>query len=151
MGLGRVIQEAATMTTLYVKRGRRYIPWGHLEQDWHRDGDLMPIGTFRLVHCPAPGHYRTTHDVTPDTAAFLAAAEIAAAAMEQAMRERAVAVPQLGNTPYTAEQRRLIEQFRQDMAATGALVPSYWTSSSAYEIARAGIQAVRRVREARDD
>ena len=131
------------MTTLYTKRGRRYIPWGHLEQDWHRDGDLMPIGTFRLVHCPAPGHYRTTHDVTPDTAAFLAAAEIAAAAMEQAMRQRAVALPQLGNKPYTAKQGRLIEQFRQDMAATGALVPAYWTHVSAREIGQAGIDAVR--------
>jgi hypothetical protein len=136
------------MTTLYTKRGRRYIPWGHLEQDWHRDGDLMQIGTFRLVHCPAPGHYRTTHDVTPDTAAFLAAAEIAAAAMEQAIHDRAMYAPDLGNTPYTAEQRRLIEQFRQDMAATGALIPSYWTSGTACAIARAGIDAVRRAQEA---
>ena len=131
------------MTTLYVKKGRRYIPWGHLEQDWHRDGDPMQAGTFRLVHCPAPGHYRTTHDVTPDTAAFLAAAELAAVAMEETMRERAKAVPQPSNTPYTAEQRRLIEQFRQDMAAIGALVPSYWTHASAREIAQAGIDAVR--------
>lgn len=131
------------MTTLYTKHGRRYRPWGHLEENWHRGGDPMQAGTFRLVHCVASGHYRTTHDVTPDTAAFLAAAEIAAVAMEQAMRQRAVALPQLGNKPYTAKQRRLIEQFRQDMAATGALVPSYWTHASAREIAQAGIDAVR--------
>lgn len=131
------------MTTLYVKKGRRYIPWGHLEENWHQDP--MPAGTFRLVHCVESGHCRTTHDVTPDTAAFLAAAEVAAMAMEEEMRQRAVALPQLGNTPYTAEQRRLIEQFRADMAAAGALLPSYWTSSTAREIAQAGIDAVREV------
>jgi len=133
------------MTTLYVKKGRRYQPWGHLEKNWHHDP--MPIGTFRLVHCFAPGHYRTRSDVTPDTAAFLAAAELAAVAMEEAMRERAKAVPQPSETPNTAEQRRLIEQFRQDMAATGALVPSYWTHASAREIAQAGIDAVRKAQE----
>lgn len=129
------------MTTLYVKQGRRYHPWGHLEENWHQDP--MPAGTFRLVHCVESGHYRTTHDVTPDTAAFLAAAELAAVAMEEEMRQRAVALPQLGSTPCTAEQRRLIEQFRRDMATTGALVPAYWTHASAREIAQAGIDAVR--------
>jgi hypothetical protein len=29
------------------------------------------------------------------------------------------------------------------MAATGALIPAYWSSSTAYEIAQAGIDAVR--------
>jgi hypothetical protein len=44
--------------TLYIKKGRRYIPWGNLgDRNWH-DGDPMRIGTFRLIHCPAPGHYR---------------------------------------------------------------------------------------------
>ena len=129
------------MTTLYVKRGHRYQPWGNLEERWY--DDPMQAGTFRLVHCPAPGHYRTTHDVTPDTAAFLAAAELAAVAMEKAMQERAVASPQLSSKHCTARQRRLIEQFRQDMAATGALVPSYWTHASARAIAQAGIDAVR--------
>ena len=70
-------------------------------------------------------------------------AEVAAVAMEEAMRQRAVALPQLGNKPYTAKQGRLIEQFRQDMAATGALVPAYWTHVSAREIGQAGIDAVR--------
>lgn len=131
------------MTTLYTRHGHRYQPWGNLEERWYDGGDLMPTGTFRLVHCVASGHYRTTHNVTPDTAAFLAAAELAAVAMEEAMRQRAVALPQPGNKPYTGKQRRLIERFRQDMAATGALVPAYWTHASAREIAQAGIDAVR--------
>lgn len=130
------------MTTLYVKKGHRYQPWGHLEQDWHRDGDLMPIGAFRLVHCPAPGHYRTTHDVTPDTAAFLAAAEVAAVAMEEAIRESAAHRP--GTTvQMTPQQQEILQRYRREMAAAGGSLPIWWQNSSAREIAQAGIDAVR--------
>lgn len=132
-------------TPLYTKHGRRYVLWGNLEGRNWSDGDLMAVGSFRLTHCVAPGHYRYTHDVTPDTAAFLAAAEVAQLEMEQAMAEAASSSPSNGNT-YTSQQQRIIERFRRDMAAAGALVPTWWNSSSAREIAQAGIDAVRRLR-----
>ena len=128
--------------TLYIKKGRRYIPWGNLsDRDWH-DGDPMQIGTFRLIHCPAPGHYRYQHDVIPDTAAFLAACDVAQVAMENAMAERAVYTPDGGFT-YTAQQQAIIERFRKEMAAAGAMLPVFWQSSSPRDIAEAGIAAVR--------
>lgn len=125
-----------TEETLYVKKGRRYVPWGH-----HGHEDVMLAGAHRLTYCPEDGHRRYRHDVTPDTAAFLAACNIAQYAMEQAIAEKAKAAPQRSNT-YTPEQKRIIEKFRNDMAEAGALVPDYWTGNSAYEIARAGIEAV---------
>lgn len=126
---------------LYIKRGRRYIPWGN-GTDWDSDHDAMEIGSFRLIHCPDPGHYRTRHDVTPDTAGWAAAAMIAQQAMEDAMRERAIAQPQVQQ--YSKRQMELIEQFRRDMADAGGLVPSYWSHGTAFEIAQAGVDAVRR-------
>jgi len=130
------------MTQLYEKRGRRYIPWGNGDR-WDSDRDAMPIGGFRLIHCPAPGHYRYRHDVTPDRAAFAAAAMHCEHAMVEAMNTAAMARPGArGPVPYTAEQRAIIERFRRDMAAAGALVPEWWTSASAEDIARAGVEAV---------
>jgi hypothetical protein len=126
---------------LYIKQGRRYIPWGN-GRHWDADHDAMEAGSFRLIHCPAPGHYRTRHDVTPDTARWAAAAMIAQQAMEDAMRKRAIAQPQV--QPYTDRQLRLIEQFRRDMAAAGGLVPSYWRHGTPFEIAQEGIDAVRK-------
>ena len=52
---------------LYVKRGRRYVPWGN-GAHWDMDIDAMKVGTFRLIYCPEPGHYRYRYDVIPDTA-----------------------------------------------------------------------------------
>lgn len=127
--------------TLYIKKGRRYYPWGN--QSFAND--VMKAGTFLLTHCPEDGHYRYTHDVTPDTAAFLAAASVAQWEMEQAILERAKSKPQSAPVPWTEEQLKLIEQFRNDMAATGALIPGYWMDSTAYEIAQAGIKAVEEV------
>jgi hypothetical protein len=127
---------------LYIKRGRRYIPWGN-GTDWSADHDAMEIGGFRLIHCPEPGHYRTRHDVTADTAGWVAAAMIAQDAMERAMQERAIAQPQ--TQQYTKRQMELIEQFRRDMAAAGGLVPSYWSHGAPHEIAQAGVDAVQRV------
>lgn len=124
---------------LYVKRGRRYIPWGNGDH-WDRDKDAMQAGTCRLIYCPEPGHYRQRHDVTPNSAAWVAAAMVAEHAMQEAMAARAVAQPQA--LQYTPRQRKLIEQFRRDMAAAGALVPVWWTHGSPAEIAKAGVDAV---------
>lgn len=123
--------------TLYIKKGRRYFPWGNHSFA----NDIMKAGTFRLTYCPEDGHYRYTYDVTPDTASFLAAACIAQWSMEQAILEKAKSAPK-PQPEWTEEQKKLIEKFRDDMAKTGALIPEYWTSSTAYEIAQAGIKAV---------
>jgi len=130
--------------TLYIKKGRRYYPWGN--QSFAND--VMKVGTFRLTYCPENGHYRYTQNVTPDTATFLAAASVAQWAMEQAILERAKSKPQPAPVPWTEKQLKLIEQFRSDMAATGALIPNYWMDSTAYEIAYAGIKAVEEIAKA---
>ena len=134
------------MTTLYTKQGRRYVVWGDTEH-WDVNHDNMRVGTFRLTHCSSPGAYRYRHDVTPDTAAFLAACEVAAAAMEREIATAAAARP-FTNSAYTPEQQAIIERFRSEMAATCVVPPVWWRSSSAREIAEAGIDAVRRIHEA---
>ena len=131
------------MTTLYTKKGRRYVVWGNLQDhDWHRK-DAMRAGTFRLTYCPEDGSRRHISDVTPDTAAFAAAAAIAQRAMEQAILERAKAHPLPRESPTTPEQEAIIRKFRDDMIAAGGLMPAYWEYATAYEIAKAGVDAVK--------
>lgn len=130
------------ITPLFVKVGRRYVPWG-MAESWAHDADVMRVGTFRLVFCAGDGMRRYSYDVTPDTAGFAAAAEIALQGMEQAIQARSVATPQLGMRPYTKRQLAIIDRFRADMAAAGALVPTHWQHASARDIAEAGIKAVR--------
>jgi hypothetical protein len=133
--------EATQATTLYTKRGRRYVPYGNVS-DWrYRDGDLLRAGEFRLTHCVGDGLTRYIYNVTPDTAAFLAACSIAQVAMEQAIMEAAKLKPE--PMAYTPKQQEIFERFRQEMAAAGGLLPIYWRDSSAAEIAAAGIAAVR--------
>lgn len=128
--------------TLYIKKGRRYHIWGNaLLSGECIDREVLAVGQFRLAYCPAPGHYRYVYGVNPDHAAFLAAAEIARKAMEDAMNAAASSKPS-AETAYTKEQLAIIKRFRRDMAAAGALTPSYWAESSATEIAQAGINAV---------
>ena len=131
------------MTQLFEKRGRCYFPWGN-GGTFDVDHDGMAIGEFRLIHCPEPGHYRCHTNVTPDRAAFLAAAGEAQHAMEKAMAAAAVAKPQLAmGEQLTAEQLAIIDRYRAEMAAAGALLPRFWVHASASEIAQAGIDAVR--------
>ncbi len=47
--------EIAT-ETLYVKKGRRYVPWGTMVDRW--DPDVMRVGQCRLTYCPEQGHKR---------------------------------------------------------------------------------------------
>jgi len=133
------------MTTLYTKQGRRYVVWGHAE---HYDHDMMRAGQWRLTYCPEDGMRRYRSDERPDTASFLAACELAQHAMEEAIRQRAIARPSADVTPYTRKQLQIIERFRQDMAAAGAMTPTMWQHETAREIAQAGIDAVRRFAEA---
>jgi hypothetical protein len=126
---------------LFIKKGRRYVSYGNAGS-WCDDRDVMKIGEFRLTYCADEGHYRARYDVTPDTAAFIAAAMIAQHEMEKAITETVIAKPSLEGQPYTDEQKRIVEKFRHDMAATGALVPYYWLHRSAAEVAKAGVDAV---------
>lgn len=130
-------------TALYEKVGRRYVPWGNA-WSWDRDADAMKAGTFRLTACAGEGSYRYEYDVKPDTAGFVAAAEVARLAMEQAMQSASIGRPVgNGSRAYTKRQREIIEKFRADMAEAGGLMPSMWTVSSARDIVQAGIDAVR--------
>jgi hypothetical protein len=133
------------MTTLYEKKGSRYKVWGNA-QNWYGRGDhdVMRAGDHRLTYCPTDGERRCTHDVTPDTAAFAAAAQIAQVAMEEAIlkRSRAAVEEPSRIKEWTPQQRAIIEKFKEDMAATGALMPAYWRHATAHEIAKAGIDAV---------
>ena len=129
------------MTTLYEKQGRRYVAWGHAE---HYDQNLLRAGQFRLSYCPRDGHTRYTYDVRPDTAGFLAAAEIARDAMEQAIQKRAVATFQPQAVPYTKAQLKALEHARAYLAEAGVLLPQWWQHATARELSEAAIEAVRR-------
>ncbi len=127
---------------LYEKVGRRYVPWGNAWA-WQHDADIMKAGTFRLTFCAGEGSYRYTYDVAPDTAGFVAAAEVAREAMEAAIQAAAVGVPS-GPTIYTKRQQKILARFRAEMAAAGGLMPTWWEIGCARKIAQAGIDAVRR-------
>lgn len=128
-------------TTLYVKKGRRYVPYGNVSDWMYSNGDRMQAGEFRLTHCVGDGSTRYYYNVTPDNAAFLAAAGIARVAMEEAIREAAKSKPET-SMAYTPQQQEIIQRFRHEMAAAGGLLPIYWRNSTAFEIVAAGVAAV---------
>lgn len=129
------------MTTLYEKQGRRYVVWGHSQS---YEADILRAGQFRMACCPRDGHTRYTYDVRPDTAGFLAAAEIARDAMEQAIQQRAAATFQPGAVPYTKAQLKALENARAYLAEAGVLLPQWWQHATARELSEAAIEAVRR-------
>lgn len=127
------------MTTLYKKRGRRYIP---VQERWYEsDEDRMTVGTFRLTYCYTKGGRRYQYEVTPATATWAAAAMIARDVMVEAMKKRAVATPS-DPVPYTKKQQQIIKRFRKEMSDAGGLLPSYWQHASPFDIADAAIKAL---------
>lgn len=126
--------------TLYVKRGDQFVPWGNTES-LTTDRQGMKAGTFRLIQCSEDGAYRIRTDVTPDTAAFIAAATIAQDAMEKALLEASKLKPRTDRS-LTAKQRKILNNFQDQMLKAGGLVPHYWHVASPNEIATAGINAV---------
>ena len=125
---------------LYVKRGRRYIPFS----SWEREtGDEMMVGTFRLTYAYADGCRRYAYNVKPDTACFVAASEIARKAMEDAIQNAAIAEPSVNAVYYTKKQLEIIKRFRAEMAAAGGLMPMYWQHTPVYDISLAAIDADR--------
>lgn len=130
-----------TTETLYRKQGRRYVPAYSLD-DWHMsEKDAMPVGTFRITWAAGDGSYRYEYNVTPDTASFVAAAMVAKKAMCDAMHEASQASP-IGM--YTEKQKAALAKARQIMQEAGCMLPTIWQHKSQYEIADAGIEAVKK-------
>ena len=131
------------MTTLYEKRGRKYVP---VAAHWADERDKMKVGEFRLTYCYTDGGRRYEYNVTPATASFVAAALIARHAMEEAIRERVVATNHINKVPYTKKELEILKRFRKEMADAGGLLPNWWQHTSAYEISEAAIKAVQEYR-----
>jgi len=121
--------------TLYKKVGRKYVPFA-----MEYDRDVLRVGQFRLHYCYANGAGMYAYDVTPDTAGFVAAAMIAQKAMEEKMAEAAKMTPNKGSRPYTKTELATIDEFRERM---GGMFPTWWTQTSAWDIAKTGIDTVR--------
>jgi hypothetical protein len=125
---------------LYEKRGRRYVPVVH---DWDDSTDRMRVGEFRLTYCYRDGARRYEYAVTPATAAWVAAAEIAREAMEAEIAKAAASTANLTLRAYTQRHLKIIERFRAEMVAAGGMLPQWWNQASARDIATVGVEAVR--------
>jgi phosphomannomutase len=125
------------MKTLYEKVGRKYVP---VEVEWDRE--TLKCGQFRMHYAYEDGGGMYFYDVTPDTAGFVAAAMIANKAMEQAIRDAAPPSPHIP-TYYTKKQREIIERYRVEMLQAGGMLPDWWQHTTTWDIAKAGIDAVR--------
>ena len=127
--------------TLYRKEGRRYIPTYSLAH-WNCEGDLMPVGSFRLVHAYSDGGRRYAYEVTPDTAGWVAAATLAVHAMTEAIHKaNQFTVP--SPKPWTKKQQAAIAQANAMLEAAGIWSGRGWTTAAAHDVAKAGIDAVR--------
>ena len=131
------------MTTLYEKRGRKYVP---VAAHWADERDKMKVGQFRLTYCYTDGARRYEYNVTPATAPFVAAALIARHAMEDAIRQRVIAKEHIKNVPYTKKQLAILKRFRKEMSDAGGLLPNWWDHASSYDISEAAIKAVQEYR-----
>jgi hypothetical protein len=125
------------MKTLYEKKGRKYVP---VAVEWDRE--TLKCGQFRMHYAYEDGGGMYFYDVTPDTAGFVAAAMIAHKAMEQAIRDATPPSPHIP-TYYTKKQRAIIERYRVEMLQTGGMLPDWWQHTTTWDIAKAGIDAVR--------
>jgi hypothetical protein len=125
------------MKTLYEKVGRKYVP---VAVEWDRE--TLKCGQFRMHYAYKDGAGMYFYDVTPDTAGFVAAAMIAHKAMEQAIRDAAPPNPHIP-TYYTKKQREIIERYRVEMLQAGGMLPDWWQHTTTWDIAKAGIDAVR--------
>lgn len=114
--------------TLYIKKGRRYKPWGMI----YALGGL-PQGTHLVV--VKPGSQSMLYNVEPDRAALLAAMREATEAMIDAMREASELQPQ--QAPITQEQRDLLDKLK----ATG-FNASIWSRGGLHDMVYAGMKAL---------
>jgi predicted outer membrane protein len=122
---------------LYKKIGKRYIPAFNVERSY--DNDLMKPGTFRLTYCYTDCGRRYNYDVTPDTASFVAAAEMFRYEMEQAVLEASKAVEQQDkdySKRYTKEQKQVIAQCRDLLDKSGVTTPLWWQHRSGWDMSK---------------
>ena len=137
------IQPAEGLYTREMRgtRARYTLAYSHVN-DYHIV-DVMPVNTFRLVHAYGESGRRYHYDVTPDTAAFVAAASIAEKAMVDAMMEANKVQPELGRVQYTEKQLAAINQARDIMEKAGVFI-TQWKYPVMHDIVKAGIDAVRK-------
>ena len=128
--------------TLFRKVGRKYVPSYSLSE-WSYDKDLMKVGSFRLVHAYSDGGRRYAYNVTPDTAAWVAAATLAVHAMTEAIHKANQHTIASG-TPWTKKQQEAIKQANAILEAAGIWSGRGWTTAQAYDVAQAGVDAVKR-------
>ena len=118
--------------TLYVKRGKRYLPRGR----FYYPG-VIQCGTW-LVRCTETGtsYYRVQDSAEPELAAAM---QKARSAMVSAMSAASCLRPVPRQTPITAQQRKLMDA----LEATG-FCTSVWEWPALDEIVQAGLDALRR-------
>jgi hypothetical protein len=130
--------------TLYRKVGRKYEAIGTARDIHFRYENLLYAGQWRLEYCPKEGRGRYWYDVTPDIASWSAAAMMAEHSMIEAIDSARFAVPKFGEgVPLTKAQQKAVAQANKLMKEVGLLDPLWWSQRSAYDIAKAGIDAVR--------
>ena len=120
--------------TWYRKVGRRYIAVREAEP---HNYITMPDG-YTLTY-RKDGATRWEYAVKPDSAGFMAAAMAARVAMEAAIAAKATYQPS-PIVQYTKKELGYIKRFKDEM---GMRYPRCWTQATAFEIAQAGIDAVR--------
>ena len=133
--------EGLYTRTMHGTRARYTLAYSHVN-DYHLV-DVMKAGEFRLVHAYGEGGRRYHYDVTPDTAAFVAAASIAEEAMVKAMLDASKVQPAQPLEKYTIKQLEAIRKARDIMQEAGCFV-SHWQYPGMHDIVRAGIDAVKR-------
>lgn len=133
--------EGLYTRTMHGTRARYTLAYSHIS-DYHIV-DAMKVNTFRLVHAYGEGGRRYHYDVTPDTAAFVAAASIAEEAMVKAMMDANQVHPAQPLEKYTEKQLAAINQARDIMQAAGVFV-THWQYPGMHDIVKAGIDAVKR-------
>jgi hypothetical protein len=118
--------------TLYIKRGRKYVPVREHAPEVH---DSLPFGQY--VVTVAEGCTRLRRVDTPASDELLAAVEQMRAAMETAMRDANTTRLET-STPLTPAQQAAADKLRQSL---GCLTVTYRGASMA-EVVDAGVKVL---------
>ena len=130
--------------TLYQKVGRKYKAVCTVRDLHFKYENLLHAGQWRMEYCPKDGCGRYWYDVTPDIASWSAAAMMAENAMIESINSARFAVPNFGEgVPLTKAQQKAVKQANKLMKDVGLLDPLWWSQPSAFDIAKAGIDAVK--------
>ena len=132
--------EGLYTRTMHGTRPRYTLAYSHVN-DYHLV-DVMKAGEFGHAPAYGEGGTRDHFDVTPVTAACVAAASIAEQAMVQAMLDASKVQPAQPLEKYTIKQLEAIRKARDIMQEAGCFV-SHWQYAGVHDIVRAGIAAVK--------